>query len=74
MSLNFRPARVRNLASVVRFVLKVLRLVAGLLASRTSDRLTEQERNAIIALQLAIEALLVLLPAPGTDDSPATVE
>lgn len=72
--MSFPAGRVRNLSSIIRFMLKLLRLAAGLLASRTSDKLTAQERNAIVALQLAIDALLALLPAPGEDDSPATVE
>lgn len=69
---DFRNSRVRNLASILRFALKTLKLIAGLLASRSADKLTEQERSAIVAFQLAIEALLALLPAPGEDDSPAT--
>ena len=72
--MSFPVGRVRNLASVVRFMLKLLRLLAGLLASKTADKLTPQERNAVVALQMAIEALLVLLPAPGNDDDPSTVE
>lgn len=72
--MSFPAGRVRNLSSIIRFMLKLLRLAAGLLASRTSEKLTAQERNAIVALQLAIDALLALLPAPGEDDSPATVE
>ena len=72
--MSFPAGRVRNLSSVVRFMLKLLRLVAGLLASKTADKLTPQERNAVVALQMAIEALLILLPAPGNDDDPSTVE
>ena len=72
--MSFPLGRVRNLSSIVRFMLKLLRLLAGLLASKTSDKLTQQERNAIVALQMAIEALLVLLPAPGNDDDPSTPE
>ena len=70
--MSFSQGRVRNLASVVRFMLKLLRLVSGLLASKTSEKLTPAERNAAIALQMAIEALLVLLPAPGDDNDPST--
>ena len=72
--MSFPLGRVRNLSSVVRFMLKLLRLLAGLLASKTADKLTQQERNAVVALQMAIEALLVLLPAPGSDDDPSTPE
>lgn len=68
----FPEGRVRNLASIIRYGLKLLRLLAGALASSTSTKLTAQQRAALEALQLAIEALLVLLPAPGTDDSPET--
>lgn len=72
--MTFQPAtsRVRNLSSVIRFALKLIRLLAGLLASQTSNRLSQAERNALAALQIAIEALLALLPAPGEDDNPAT--
>lgn len=73
MTFNPNLSRVKNLASVVRFALKLIRLIAGLLASTTSDRLTAPERNAIVALQAAIDALLDLLPAPGVDSSPGTV-
>lgn len=72
--MSFSLGRVRNLSSVVRFMLKLLRLVSGLLASKTSDKLTAQERNAVVALQMAIEALLILLPAPGDDSDPSTPE
>lgn len=72
--MSFPLGRVRNLSSIVRFMLKLLRLLAGLLASKTADKLTPQERNAAVALQMAIEALLVLLPAPGSDDDPSTPE
>lgn len=74
--MTFQPvtARVRNLSSVIRFALKLIRLIAGLLASQTSNRLSQAERNALAALQVAIEALLALLPAPGEDSSPGTPE
>lgn len=70
--MSFSGGRVRNLSSVVRFMLKLLKLVSGLLASKTSDKLTAAERNAMIALQMAIDALLLLLPAPGDDNDPST--
>lgn len=72
--MSFSAGRVRNLSSIVRFMLKLLRLVSGLLASKTSDKLTPAERNAVIALQMAIDALLLLLPAPGDDSDPSTVQ
>lgn len=65
-------ARVKNLSSVLRFCLKLLQLIVGLLSSRTAERLTPSERAAIAALQTAIEAVLLILPAPGVDDNPAT--
>ena len=71
--MSFSAGRVRNLSSVVRFMLKLLKLVSGLLASKTSERLTPAERNAVIALQMAIDALLLLLPSPGDDSDPSTV-
>ena len=70
--MSFPAGRVRNLSSVVRFMLKLLKLASGLLASKTSEKLTPAERNAIVALQMAIDALLLLLPAPGNDDDPST--
>ena len=72
--MSFPTGRVRNLSSIVRFMLKLLKLVSGLLASKTSERLTPAERNAVIALQMAIDALLILLPSPGDDDDPSTPE
>lgn len=72
--MSFQPnlSRVRNLSSIIRFSLRLIQLIAGLIASKTSDRLTAAEKQALTALQIAIEALLALLPAPGDDDNPST--
>lgn len=74
--MSFLPklSRVRNLSSIIRISLRLIQLIAGLIASKTSDRLTAAEKQALAALQVAIEALLALLPAPGNDDNPATPE
>jgi hypothetical protein len=70
----FRNARVRNLSSVIRLALKLVKLIAGLLASSTSARLSPQARAALEALAAALEALLATLPEPGSDNSPGTPE
>jgi hypothetical protein len=70
----FRSARVRNLASIIRLTLKLARLIAGLLASSTSNRLSPTARAALEALAAAIDALLATLPEPGDDASPGTPE
>ena len=74
--MTYQPfsARVRNLSSIIRFSLRLIQLIAGLIASKTAERLTPAEKNALSALQVAIEALLALLPAPGSDDNPATAD
>ena len=74
--MTYQPfvSRVRNLSSIIRFSLRLIQLIAGLIASKTAERLTPAEKNALSALQVAIEALLALLPAPGSDDNPATPE
>jgi pantothenate synthetase len=66
-------ARVRNLSSIVRLSLKLVRLIAGLLASSTVVKLSPAARAAMEALAAALEALLATLPEPGDDNSPGTV-
>lgn len=66
-------ARVRNLSTTVRFLLKLVKLLSQMVASSTFFKLTPLERAAIIALQNAIDAVLSLLPAPGDDQDPTTL-
>jgi hypothetical protein len=67
-------ARVRNLSSATRTIARLIRFLAGMIASSTFLKLTAAERAAVEALKAACDAVLALLPAPGTDNDPSTVE
>lgn len=64
--------KVANLANSVRFAARLLRTMLKLISARNYDKMTEAERAAVEGIIAALQILLVLLPAPGEDDNPAT--